>query len=179
MTILAAFSYRRLIWGGGDDPRLPTGVWVGNGTVVGDASGGAQFVRINFGNEGDPISGEYFNLEQFSTLISEGTSRDMFLRTVNMTPGPQDMFDRIWHYRVETLPGLGGNSGFGDIHPKLPLFLGARLRDAEAPGTLEFGTTNLTATTSITVSAMGYIWDARSVLVPGGLERPERSLFGG
>lgn len=177
MTILLRVPPLLLAWRGFDDPRFPVAVWFASGSLVGDASGGTQRISVLFADEGDPVSGDYYNLEQFSVLVSEPTPRDCFIATVNLTPGPVSVFDRQWHFKTEELPALG-NTGVGAVRPQLPLFLGARLRDAEAPGTLDIGTSNLTASTSLSVSVMGYKWTSRSIMVPGGLLRPATAPWG-
>ena len=70
------------------------------------------------------------------------------------------------------------NTAIQEKHPKLPIFLGARLRDADTLAALDIGTLNLTATRAISVSMMGYRWEARSKLALGGLQRPVNALFG-
>jgi len=177
VSILSDHSYQRLAWRGSDVPGEPVGVWFASGTTVGDASGGAIRVRFNFGHEGDPISGDYFNVEQLSVLLSTGIETNMFLTTTNMTPGPQNAIDRVWQLRVLACPGIG-QSALRDLTPKLPIFIGARLRDAESVGSLTVGGANPTATDSLSATAMGYIWEGRSLLAPGGLQRPVGSIFG-
>lgn len=177
MSILLDAPIRRLPWRGSDDPGLPVGLWMSSGTLVGDASGGTQRIRFQLGQEGVPISGEYFNLEQLSVLISEGTPRAGFLTIQNMTPGPTDLFDRVWPLSYLAMGGLN-NSGINQGEPNLPIFVGARLRDSALPGSIAVGVTNLTATTSLSVSGMGYIWEPRSILFSGGIRRPADSIFG-
>ena len=178
MTILVDVGINRLPWRGSPAEGLPVGVWQANGTVVGDASGGTQRVRFCFGTEGQPISGMLYNLEQLSCLISEGTERTGFLLFSNMTPGPVGLFDRIWPLLFENMSGLV-NTGLRDMQQQLPLFIGARLRDADSPGEVQIGMDNLGVTVSLSASGMGYIWEPRSLLIPGGLRRPADSIFGG
>lgn len=179
MTILAIAPVRRLAYRGYDDPSLPLGIWWGSGTVVGDASAGQQFVRIQMSEEGQAVDGLIYNLEQFSMLISEATDRDAFVRTTGLAPqSGLPAFDRIWHVRLQELEGVG-NTGVGEGRPQLPLLLGTKRGGADALASLDIGTANLTASNSVSASALGYVWGPRSILAPGGPQRPARSLFGG
>lgn len=180
MSIFLNAPIRQLHFRGHDDPALPAGIWWGSGTIVGDASGGQQFIRFLFGEEGEPLSGDIFNLEQMSSINSTSSLRNAFLCTVGMAPAPGlPAFDRIWHVPYQDLGSGLGNSAFGEQALRvLPLFLGSRRGGAEAVGALDIGTANLTASDSVSVSVMGYRWTGRSVMTEGGPQRPLRSLFG-
>lgn len=179
MTIVANFPFRRLPYRGYDDPSLPVGIWWGSGTVVGDASGGTAQVRFEFAAEGVPVSGDIFNLEQLSVLLSVLANEDGFLTTVGLAPASNlPAFDRIWALELGAIGSGSGNSALSFNRPQLPLFLGTRRGDVDDVALLAVGVDNPTVTDSLSASAMGYIWEARSILAPGGPQRPARSLFG-
>lgn len=180
MTIIAAQRIRRLPYRGYDDPRLPVGMWWGSATVVGDASSGTMQVSFEFSAEGDPPTGDIYNLEQISALISDDTAREGFLTTVGMTPSRGlPGFDRSWRLRYEDQGVQNGNTAL-DFRVGIgkPLFIGTLRGGVDAVGAIRAGLNNLTATDSLSVSMMGYIWEARSVLAEGGPQRPSNSLFG-
>lgn len=182
MTITARVVTQQLYYRGNDDPSLPVGMWWGSATLLGDASGGHAGLRFVFHEEGDAVSSDIFNLEQFSILVSKDTTfTDSFIRTVGMAPAPKlAAFDRVWAFSLESVTPVGNAAGPLANKLGLPLFIGTlRSGDQGDLGALEIATTNPTAADSMSVSAMGYRWTSRSVLAPGGPQRPPGGgLFG-
>jgi len=180
MTITVEVPIRFLYYRGNDDPSLPVGIWHMSATLVGDASGGFMAVRAQFKEEGQAVPGDFWNLEQVSALVSDVTTRDAFLRTVGLAPTPGlPAFDRQWAVEFVTLGGSIGNAALGGAaFQLLPLFLGAVRGSASSSATVDIGHGNVTASDSLSVSMMGYRWDARSILAPGGPRRPPNGLFG-
>lgn len=179
MTIVVDIPIRRLPYRGYDDPSLPVGIWWGSGVLVGDASGGTQQIRFLAKVEGDPVSGDMLNLEQIMAFVSTSTATSAFLSPVGFSPSRElPGVDALYRFQLDNLSSALGNSAIGHEHPKLPIFIGATRGGADTLSTIAFGITNLTATDSLSVSMMGYIWEARSLLAPGGLQRPPNGLFG-
>lgn len=179
MTILNDTTYARAPYRGWDNPQLPIGIWRASVVTVGDASGGLMIGRINFAVEGDPLSGEIFNLEQLTSFISDSTTRFGFFTTINMAPGQGSNFvNRIWRLEWRDTDAAGAGA-LADGLPILPIFLGGRqLISSSSPSSLDVKLVNLTAAASLSVTAMGYIWSGRSVLAEGGPLRPASALFG-
>lgn len=177
MTIVADVRAAPLPWRGHDDPRLPVGVWFASGTVVGDASGGTMQVRFVFSAEGEPVSGDLFNVEQMSCLVSSNTGRDGFFIAQGLSPSPANVFDRRWSLKIDPMGSLSGNGGLRDGYPRFPIFLGTKRGGADTFAALSVGLNNLTATDSLSVSVMGYRWGTRSILAPGGPQRPPAGLW--
>lgn len=179
MTIITTAPIRRLPYRGYDHPALPTGIWWGTGVVVGDASGGTQQVRFEVHAEGAPVSGDMWNIEQVMAFISITTTTSGFLTAVGLSPSRDSPgVDALYRVVLASLGGGLGNAGIAEVTPGLPVFLGAVRGGADTGAAVGLGVTNLTATDSLSVSMMGYIWEARSQLTEGGLQRPPGGLFG-
>lgn len=177
MTIVLDVPIRRLAYRGHDDPSLPTGVWWAAGTIVGDASGGTMQVRAEFKDEGAPVSGEMWNLEEFTAFISDVTALGGFITSPGLTPSRDNPgADRIWRIQFQSNGSLSG--AIGTDRPKLPIFLGSVRGGADTVAVLALGLNNLTVTDSLSVTMMGYTWGPRSLLAEGGPQRPPRSVFG-
>jgi len=178
MTVIGTFPVQRLPWRGYDDPALPVGIWMASGTTVGDASGGSIRVRLAFTTENAPASGDIFNLEQLTSFSSVGATRTGFMTAVNLAPAPRlNVVDRLWSLVWNVMDPLG-NIGLGQTLLDLPIMLGGRQSVAANPASIDVGFTNPTATDSLSVTGMGYVWEARSVLAEGGPQRPVRNLWG-
>lgn len=179
MTILSDVPIRRLQYRGYDDPALPVGIWWVTGVVVGDASGGTAQVRGTLKEEGDAVSGNMWNLEQVMAFTSDATPLAIFITAAGLSPSRElPGVDAIYQGILDTTGAGLGNTALGNAMHRLPIWLGAVRGGADVRATIGFGITNPTASDSLAVSAMGYIWDPRSILVDGGPQRPERSLFG-
>ena len=179
MTIVLDVPIRRLAFRGFDDPALPTGIWWGTGVLVGDASGGSMQVRFSLKTEGQPVSGEMWNLEQAMAFIGSDQSRDAFITAAGLSPS-RDLpgVDAIYRAVLSDMGPGQGQSGLANEFSQLPLFLGSVRGGADTSATIGLGLVNLTAAVALSCSMMGYIWGARSILAEGGPQRPPRGLFG-
>lgn len=180
MTIVLDAPVQQLYYRGHDNPAFPTGIWWASATQVGDASGGFMAVRAEFHAEGDAKSGDIFNLEQVSGLVSAASVLEGFLETVGMAPQPGlPAFDRFWHVTFEDMDASLGNVALGaKAFTLLPLFIGTLRGESDSNGNLTLAVTNLGASDSISASFLGYRWGPRSIMAPGGPQRPPFSLFG-
>lgn len=185
MSIAGETLIQQLQWRGHDDPSLPEGIWWASLATVGDASGGTQRNDILFKPEGEPLDGSIYSLEQLTAFISNASNTDGFLQITGLSP-PQpgsSFLDRFLHLQFESMGSAignaaldGGKGGFGS--PLLPLLLGSARGTIDSEASLRVGTNNLTATDSLSVTALGYRWGPRAVLALGGPQRPERAIFG-
>jgi len=176
VTFNAAPSQRP--WRGYDDPGLPVGMYFGQGIVTGDASAGSMRVSFGFKEEGDPISGRFFNIEQINVVQSSGTTRRGFYAADNWeTLGPVGLLNRNWKFQVTA--NLNGVAALDETgYFPLPLFLGSPTPVVDLNCAFIVGMDNIDLTT-MRVLVQGYIWEARSIMAQGGLRRPVDSLYGG
>ena len=186
MTVVADEAIHVMPWRGYDDPTLPEAIWWGSAVVVGDASGGTMNARLCFKNEGDPVSGNIWNLEEFNAFLNDQTLSSMFMKTVGLAPTKGAAFvDR--QYALETFSTgsangqavLRGGRGGSEGMLKLPTMLGTVRGVADDIAVLTFGRNNEGAATSLAVTAFGYQWGPRSMMAEGGPQRPPQSVFGG
>ena len=179
MTIAVSTTIRRRPWRGYDDPGLPVGMYVGQHTVAGDASGGDMIIFFDFKGEGEPVSGFFFNVEQINVFASVTTVTIAHAVATNWeTIGDAGLVNRQWKLGMQN--NLNDVSALdSDTYFPLPLFLGSVAPIASLAATLEFGTDNLGVAESFTATIQGYIWEPRSIQAEGGLRRPVDSLYGG
>lgn len=165
------------MWRGYDNPSYPVGSYIGHGVVVGDVSGGVMQVVFNFKEDGQPVSGRFYNIEQVSSFMSfnSGSPIDGFIRILGFESlGPFIIADREYRY---DLVGSTVIVSAGQNFPPLPLFIGTSGRLEGTSSEVQFGTVNLSVV-AFSVDIQGYIWEPRSILAEGGLKRAADVLYG-
>lgn len=178
MTIIVQAVILPRQWRGYDDPGLPVGMFIAQGIVTGDASGGRMAIQFLFRPEGIPVSGRFFNIEQMEAThtppVADGAV-DLNAAEFDLI-GSTTLIDRFWRLEHRS-NGVVGALTWERAPNLLPLFLGAPRRDAAFASQFNVGTLNtLNQTWSVTIQ--GYIWEPRSVMAEGGLRRPVDSLYG-
>lgn len=178
MTVITKVSIKQRQWRGYDDPGLPVGMYWSADSVVGDATGGFQTVQFIFRAEANPLTGRFFNIEQY--VVNKGGSDQSGVMKVSnfesVSPSGLINFERQIRL-VANSPGDFDLSLSPDLSFSTPIFLGSpdALKDLEAQVNFRFVNVD---TEQLVVSIQGYIWEARSVMSEGGLRRPADSLYG-
>lgn len=175
MSVVAVFPVIQRPWKGYQDPGLPVGMWIAQGTVTGDMTGGSATVIFVFKGEGEPLGARFYNIEQLEFSSTEAGRANAGLRIFNFDViGTTGLVTRSIHLEIETDDIADASLKSGQV--RLPIFLGRpQLVDLEAQ--VLFRTNNTTIET-IFATAQGYIWEPRSLLIDGGLRRPLDSLYG-
>jgi len=146
--------------------------------VTGDGSGGNMTVIFEFKGEGEPVSGRFFNLEQWSAHRSGVVTSGGSMQATNFeTLGPVGLVNRNWRFEIESNGAGVSPPRQQDSRIPIPLFLGSVAPIASLAASLDFAIPNTTATSWV-VTIQGYIWEPRSVQAEGGLRRPVDSLYG-
>lgn len=176
MTVIQDIHVGRRSSRGYDDPGLPVGIYVAQGLVTGDATGGDMRLLYGFKEEGDAASGRFYNIEQIDLHIGNTSAANIRMRALNFDfVGAFGLIDREWAARTRnngTATALSTDTQF-----PLPLYLGLAAPVAELVSSVIFDTPNVNGV-GFTATIQGYIWEPRSVLSEGGLRRPVDSLFG-
>jgi len=164
-------------YSGYEDPSLPIASWIAQAGVVGNASGGQLNVDFPFQRDGDAQISELFNLEQISFDTTEQVARNFLIETINMDNLAQNRpgSTQFWQFTIEAVPGTGVSVLEG-LSQQLPLWLGAPNRD-EGDAGLRVRIQNIDLLL-YAMTLQGYMWGPRSMLAPGGPQRPVNSLFG-
>jgi len=176
MTATADFPVTQRPWRGYTDPGLPVGMWIAQGTILGDASGGNQIINFVFKGEGEPLGARFYNVEQVEAHMTRNigatVNAAMVLTNFDIV-GPTGLVNRIVRVPLDTDGVTDSALTITSLH--LPIFLGRpQLVDLPTELTLRaFNTLNET----LFFTAQGYIWEPRSLLVEGGLRRPVDSLY--
>jgi len=177
MTIIFFAHPQQRPWRGYDDPGLPVGMWIAQGSVTGDGSGGSMTVRMEFKPEGEPVSGRYYSLEQLHVHHPQASADETGrLRLNNMgIIGDTGLVNRDYALNLQVQLTNGAVLRLEDSHA-LHLFLD-RATLVDLVSTIDIGVTNVAAETLI-ATGEGYIWEPRSVMAEGGLRRPVDGLYG-
>lgn len=178
MAVATNFRIERQAWNGSDWPGYPTGVWVGQGAVAGDGSGGDIQARFLFQLSAEALSAQLYSLEQLSVefaAISIGRQLIMETRNMGRLTTDRPMANRAWQMPV--IDGIAGASQDAMRSDALPrtIFLGAPNAPAVECALL-FATLNATGTT-LTAALWGYVWDPGALNAPGGLTKPADALW--
>lgn len=160
---------------GYDDPRYPTGIWLGQGITTGDASGGDNTLQLQFGSIGQVRNSQFYNLEQVS--IGGSTT----VATVAITMGNFD--NVVTASLVSTYSAdlrATQDAGIFALTPQSieglrGLYIGQQSVEGTALAiaiTVENNDLEV-----IRATLQGYIWSARSINADGGPQRPPSRLF--
>jgi len=177
MSVSADFRIDVRPYSGYEDPALPIAAYIGQGSLVGDASGGSVDFSFLFQRSADAQISEMFNLEQLA-MDSTTSALPVTIRLVAMdTLSPSRLaFGQIWSgLMADRFAGTNSALPVGGL-PR-PLWLGSPNRE-EGNGLIRFTMQNFDLDL-YAVTIQGYMWGPRSVLAPGGPQRPVGRLFGG
>ncbi len=177
MTAVANTTIQRRPWRGYDDPGLPVGMYFAQTAVTGDASAGDMITFFFFHEEGDPVSGWFYNLEQINIFHSAIATKGGHIVLNNFeTLGPVGLVNR--QYRFRLIDNANNVSAMNEeVYFPLPMFLGSVAPVPDISASIEVGINNVDLT-SLVVTIQGYIWEPRSIFAEGGLRRPFDSLYG-
>lgn len=175
MAVTADIRIERLPWAGYDDPSLPEAAWVTQGGVSGDVTGGTMQLRVVFLEASSRQSARMFNLEQFHIHLGTNVTLQGQTLTENMghLTAQRGLTTVGWGFTVTARASL---SEAPIDHLSKAIWLGAP-NLIGGRSSLAFAVAN-TDGSSINLSAYGYVWGPRSVLAPGGPQRPVNSPFG-
>lgn len=176
MTVLTNVHVNRRAWRGYDEPGLPVGIYIAQGLVTGDATGGDMRLLFGFKEEGDAASGRFYNLEQVDLHTSNTSAANMDMRAENFDfVGAAGLINRQWAARTRNTGIVTALST--DTQFPLPLFLGLAAPVASLVSQIIIQTPNVDGV-AFHATIQGFIWEPRSILAEGGLRRPLDSIFG-
>lgn len=171
MTIINVTDIEYRKFSGWDEPQFPSGYWLGEGTVTGDATGGDMVAQIDFAKATGLRNSQYYSLERImANQAGVGSGDAMDLQVANFGG-----FAPRYTLRLDADQALQSNLRLELAQAMYGLFLGQQ----EAPNSvmnLSFILDNVD-TIVVTVKIEGYVWSARSTAVPGGPQRPPTGLY--
>jgi len=180
MSAYSNLSLTTRPFNGWDDPSLPLGYWVANTFLTGTASGGEQTISVIFSASATPLNSNFYSLEQLTLQYVTTTARPISVRTGNM-----DMGSLGGAVDMGVIVQLVAGTTHGGIAMMSPrdaeyfkgIWLGSpRLSTADAKLTAQADNTN---GAPFVFAAQGYYWGPRSILTPGGPQRPVRGMYKG
>jgi len=163
-------------YSGYDDPSLPTGRWIGKARGTGNATGGSVFLSLLFTRAEEPRMANLYNVEQIAFDIEVVGDFDGQLRTLNMdTLSPvRAAPEQRWACPL-TSDGANNSAVSLTVLAGLPLWLGTpNLNNADSGIRFESPNQDME---DFNVLAQGFVWGPRSVLAPGGPQRPIGAMF--
>ena len=176
MAVTTNFRVEQLPFRGYDDPSLPSGAWVAHGLASGDGTGGNLEVGLLLQLSGDPLSSRLYNLEQVRAHDGAGVAQNglMFIQNLGHLTANRPLPGRFYAFEMVLGPPGAAATAFNVLNR--PIFLGAPSAAGDVAA-LVFRILNA-AGQALVITAYGYIWEPRSILAPGGLQRPVNGLWG-
>jgi len=180
MTIGVSARARHMPFRGPDDVSMPSGMWVADVEVTGDASGGEMVLNVIL-TESAQADESFYSLEQFAYQTDQDSGLLSTFSAFNMRNYADPASPRSMTYN--TGPGINGEAGRHGPLPRdtgglTPLFLG------QGPGVnvaaqLFIGlTTTNTLAVAFRTHLWGYRWGGQAMDTPTGPRRPLGSVFG-
>lgn len=174
MSVSGEGAVQRRQWGGEDDPRYPTGMWVARGSVTGDVSGGTARVSLRFQEVGAAaLDSKLYSIEELAVSNTDGIEETGHIQSLNMG---EVSGDQVWAVEMLAVPSpVDSAMSMRDASLFRRIFLGSQVTVGTISSLdLVLVNTNLAV---IRFFAGGYIWGARSRSVPGGPKVPPDVLF--
>jgi len=162
------------------DPGLPTGIWIVQSSVLGDAGGGLLSFDVLFKDGSLPVpeSSLMYNLEQINLFTTGGGNSDISLNPANwdeISPGATGSVVTVFHVLLQDVGSIAQGAGLATNGMPLPWFFG-QVRKNTTNTILRISMTN--SVLSLACKAEGYVWGPGAINAPGGPRRPEDSLYG-
>lgn len=178
MTVFSTFRVDTRPYSGYADPSLPIAAWIASGTTTGNGTGGSLFMDFIVQVAETTRVTELFNLEQIAVHTDASGAIVGILRTEQMdvlnpnvraTEVQEWVLPLVANGVADSALNLNNLSG-------LPIWLGAPTDgDVDAGLQLEFLNVD---TIVFHATLQGYMWGPRSVVAPGGPQRPPFGYFG-
>ena len=178
MTVVGQFSYDIRPYSGYQPPGLPIGAYIAQGGLAGDASGGSVIFTFLYMTEQEEKITELFNIEQLE-IDTDGAAQTLMMETVNMDSLSRNRPASKRKWQSVTVAHVGDAAIPVDSSLTRPIWLGSPNIDARA-GTAGFRVSFVNIDLRLyAVTIQGWIWSSRSILAPGGPQRPVGGgLFG-
>lgn len=177
MTIRTNFRTEMRPFTGYDDPALPVGAWVAQGSITGDVSGGFVQMTFLFQFGQQEHNSQLYSVERAYIEVGEAAVTDHvgFIQTRNMdrmAPG-RALFQR-WAIRTLTDGSNNSVSAFAS-QAGFPMWLGQPFAALLECGVeVQFENINLAGFACV---LQGYVWGPRSIIAPGGPQRPPNGFL--
>jgi len=178
VTVLLTSRVDTRPYAGYDDPSLPIASYIGQAAVAGNATGGIVVITFPFQIAEALRVTELFNLEQYACETNNGVSEQVVIRTVQMDSLVSNIRPLVEQRWVSNCIGAGNGVSATVVQDLggMPIWLGAPSSQGFDAG-LSFQFTNVDLRIYV-VTVMGWMWGPRSILAPGGPQRPPFGYLG-
>jgi len=179
MTTLLTVPIARRPWRGSDNPALPSGMWIADGSSTGDATGGEHLISFLFRRLSEPLNGMFYSVEQISITKGGSGTLLMLMQCSGMdflVPGVRgrELRSREWATPL-TDDNVGRSLSLANGLQR-SLFLGTPSGFGSATSSLTFDAPNVDGE-GMGATAQGYVWSPEATLQPGGPQKPVGALW--
>ncbi len=178
MSVSGNFRVDTRPYSGYVDPALPIGSYIAQAGIAGDATAGVVLINFLFQLSANRRITESYNLEQVSIDTDANSANRGSMATLNMDSLSPDRqaSPQKWTF-LTSIDGVSDSSLLLTDRGVLPLWLGSpALPAGSSAAGLRFTFLNVDLRL-YAVTIQGYIWGPRSVLAPGGPQRPPNGFF--
>lgn len=178
MSVITVFRTDIRPWRGYDEVGYPSGQWVGEGAVEGDASGGFILNQFLLQQANLPLGARLFSVESVLVHVTEEAANTWMIGTFQMDNlGPDRPLDpKYWGGTLTPLVGSGLAYMEAD-RTTISVFVGRPRGEGFASG-VETYCENPGATNFQRSRVQGFWWEPSALLAPNGLRRPSDALWG-
>lgn len=177
MSVVGGRTIVKRQWRGYDNPSLPIGNYYCWATVLGDASGGTNTISIEYHPESQAAVTTFYSIEALELFTGQAADVRANMIAINFSGRLVEgaAANRQWTIFMDNHAN-GGAAALIDQGLKRPIFLGTPTQPNQR-ASLSIVTSNSNGD-SVQIWIEGYIWDGRSMMAEGGLQRPLQSLYG-
>jgi len=165
----ATLSYRP--WRGFDEPQLPTQWWVIYGTVLGDSSGGSRIIDAYFGYAAQALNSRSYSLETWNAIDTENVARGVQVNFISFDGVGGFAHSPNLDFPMVVSDGIART----DRKINIPVWIGQPATTV-ANAQLRVTVPNTNGATFSYVAG-GYVWSPRSMMAPGGFQRPMQGIY--
>lgn len=179
MAVSGNFRVETRPFSGYRDPALPIGSYIAQAGIAGDASGGGLFINFLFQLSADRRVTELYNLEQISIDTDANLAQRGLISTLNMDSlsPTRPASPQKWSF-VTSQDSVSDSALLISDLLNHPIWLGSpALPSGSSAAGLRLAFLNVDLRL-YAATIQGYIWGPRSVLAPGGPQRPVNGFFG-
>lgn len=176
MAVLAEAKVFREPYQGWEEPQFPVGMWKGQASVIGDATGGLSVLSLIFQPATGQRTADLYSLDEYWVRNFENAGRNWVIDTTNFGILDLPASGAMGLFFVLESAGNGVDEAASRPRDSLKHWWLGRQVNPLVATSLRANSQNVNLITN-TFSARGYIWSVRSATVPGGPQRPPQGYL--
>ena len=175
MSVVGESDIEYRAFGGYADRRLPTALWRGQVTLVGDASGGTRLAQLVFNQPTAVVLSRHFSLE--GLYLTDGDNVSKVARLLVSNFDEINGQGKLMQINLQLEASISSAQlGAQSTLAVRGLYLGQQAQVLTLT-TVQVQVTNVD-TAGLTLEGEGYVWGPEAASAPdGGLQRPGGGLY--